>query len=250
MMTRASEDTAPTSSPLLHHKTEQEIGGHTCTIYVQERPDFLLLQPADANDLREMDQEVETIAQSTGARFVLVAIHIARWFDELPPWDAPPVFGKRPFGHGAPATLQAILDIAQHLRHTGFVSAHDCPAILGGYSLAGLFALWAGYHHPFDGIMAASPSIWYPQWLDYAALHAPQAAAFYLSLGDREDRSRTPIMTTVSSCIRRQHDLLLASAVPSTLEWNEGNHFQENGLRSAKGFAWIMNNMGIVRKME
>ena len=181
-----------------------------------------------------MDQEVEAIAQATGARFVLVAVHIARWFDELPPWDAPPVFGKRPFGHGAPATLQSILDIIDHLRSSGLVSSPDCPTILGGYSLAGLFALWAGYQHPFDGIVAASPSIWYPQWLDYAALHTPLSAAFYLSSGDREARSRTLIMTTVSQCIRRQHDLLIASSTPSTLEWNEGNHFQDNGLRTAK----------------
>lgn len=91
--------------------------------------------------------------------------------------------------------------------------------------------------------MAASPSIWYPQWLDYAALHTPLSAAFYLSLGDREDRSRTPIMTTVSQCIRRQHDLLIASSTPSTLEWNVGNHFQDNGLRTAKGFAWVINRI-------
>lgn len=217
-MNRTAEDSEWASSLPLHQKTTREIAGHTCTIYAQERPAFLLIQPADANDLREMDQEVEAIAQATGAHFVLVAVHIARWFDELPPWDAPPVFGKRPFGHGAPATLQSILDIIDHLRSSGLVSSPDCPTILGGYSLAGLFALWAGYQHPFDGIVAASPSIWYPQWLAYAVLHTPLSAAFYLSLGDREDRSRTPIMTTVSQCIRRQHDLLIASSTPSTLE--------------------------------
>lgn len=108
-MNRTAEDSERASSLPLHQKTTREIAGHTCTIYVQEQPAFLLIQPADANDLREMDLEVEAIAQATGARFVLVAVHIARWFDELPPWDAPPVFGKRPFGHGAPATLQSIL---------------------------------------------------------------------------------------------------------------------------------------------
>lgn len=242
-MNRTAEDSERASSLPLHQKTTREIAAHTCTIYVQEQPAFLLIQPADANDLREMDLEMEAIAQATGAHFVLVAVHIARWFDELPPWDAPPVFGKRPFGHGAPATLQSILDIIDHLRSSGLVSSPDCPTILGGYSLAGLFALWAGYQHPFDGIVAASPSIWYPQWLDYAALHTPLSAAFYLSLGDREDRSRTPIMTTVSQCIRRQHNLLIASSTPSTLEWNEGNHFQDNGLRTAKGFAWVINRI-------
>ena len=118
-MNRTAEVSKRASSLPLHQKTTREIAGHTCTIYVQERPAFLLIQPADANDLREMDQEVEAIAQATGAHFVLVAVHIARWFDELPPWDAPPVFGKRPFGHGAPATLQSILDIIDHLRSSG-----------------------------------------------------------------------------------------------------------------------------------
>ncbi len=38
-------------------------------------------------------------------------------------------------------------------------------------------------------------------------------------------------------------DLLIASSTPSTLEWNEGNHFQDNGLRTAKGFAWVINRI-------
>ena len=77
-MNRTAEDSEWASSLPLHQKTTREIAGHTCTIYAQERPAFLLIQPADANDLREMDQEVEAIAQATGAHFVLVAVHISR----------------------------------------------------------------------------------------------------------------------------------------------------------------------------
>ena len=29
-----------------------------------------------------------------------------------------------------------------------------------------------------------------------------------------------------------------------TLEWNEGNHFRDAGLRMAKAFAWVMNQCG------
>ena len=61
-MNRTAEDSERASSLPLHQKTTREIAGHTCTIYAQERPAFLLIQPADANDLREMDQEVEAIA--------------------------------------------------------------------------------------------------------------------------------------------------------------------------------------------
>lgn len=229
-----------TKDNMTHRKEEREMAGHRCTLYLQDNPEYLLLQPADANDRKEMDTEVEAIRKATDARFVLVAIHIDRWFDELPPWPAPPVFGKRPFGDGAAQTLEDIQLIISELKRTKTVPETGVRVLLGGYSLAGLFALWAGYQHPFDGIVAASPSIWYQGWTAYAEQHPPRAAAFYLSLGDREDHSRTKIMTTVSRCIRRQHELLEAAGVRTVLEWNEGNHFQDNGLRTAKGFAWLM----------
>ena len=66
-MNKTAEDSERASSLPLHQKTTREIAGHTCTIYVQEQPAFLLIQPADANDLREMDQEVEAIAQANAA---------------------------------------------------------------------------------------------------------------------------------------------------------------------------------------
>ena len=226
---------------MTHDKIVQDIAGHRCTRYTTAEPEYLLIQPADANDRAEMDLEVEAIEQATTAQFSLVAIHIDRWFDELPPWPAPPVFGKRPFGNGAEATLQSIHHTVADLKAQGGKAENTPRVLLGGYSLAGLFSLWAGYQHSFDGIVAASPSIWYPRWLDYAATHTPRAAAFYLSLGDREDHSRTPIMTTVSRCIRQQHQLLVQGGTPCTLEWNLGNHFQDNGQRTAKGFAWLMN---------
>lgn len=117
--------------------------------------------------------------------------------------------------------------------------------IIGGYSLAGLFALWAGYQsdQPFDAVVAASPSVWYRDWLDYAAVHQPQSDAFYLSLGDREERSRTPILTTIATAIHRQQQLLEQAHIVNVLEWNPGNHFQDNGQRTAKGFVWAMKNL-------
>ena len=40
--------------------------------------------------------------------------------------------------------------------------------ILGGYSLAGLFALWASTQMGlFYGIAATSPSVWFPGWMEF-----------------------------------------------------------------------------------
>ena len=114
--------------------------------------------------------------------------------------------------------------------------------ILGGYSLAGLFVLWAGYQTDrFEGISAASPSVWYPQWVDYISEKRPLAKSVYLSLGDKEEKTRTPVMAQVGNAIRKQHELLLKQKGNTILEWNAGNHFVDSDKRTAKGFAWVMN---------
>ena len=114
---------------------------------------------------------------------------------------------------------------------------------LGGYSLAGLFSLWASYQTDrFAGIAAASPSVWFPGFLPYMKEHENQSRAVYLSLGDKEEKTRNLVMATVGDCIREAHAWLQQCGICSTLEWNPGNHFRDPGLRTAKAFAWIMKN--------
>ena len=60
-------------------------------------------------------------------------------------------------------------------------SLHKKPLIPGGYSLAGLFALWSVFRSDrFKAAAAASPSVWFRGWLDYAASHQPHADYVYL----------------------------------------------------------------------
>ena len=116
--------------------------------------------------------------------------------------------------------------------------------LLGGYSLAGLFALWTAYQtDAFDGIAAASPSVWYPQWIDYASEKRPLVKSIYLSLGDKEDKARNPVMAQVGKAIRKQHELLSGQEINTILEWNAGNHFVDSEKRMAQGFAWLLNNL-------
>ena len=157
--------------------------------------------------------------KATNIPFSLVAIMINDWNQELTPWAAPPVFGKVPFGSGAEKTLEFIT--SQLLTKA---QGHNTHLILGGYSLAGLFALWAGYQtDKFKGITAASPSVWYPQWIDYASENKPLAQSVYLSLGDKEEKAKNPVMSQVGNAIRKQHDLLMEQDVNTILEWNAGN---------------------------
>lgn len=112
---------------------------------------------------------------------------------------------------------------------------------LGGYSLAALFALWAGYQTDrFDGIAAASPSMWFPGLPEYMRSHPMQADAVYLSLGDKEEKTRNPVMAQVGSAIRAGYECLKDAGIDCVLEWNPGNHFRDADLRTAKAFAWLM----------
>ena len=220
-------------------KNEISLNGRGCFLYRDEAATHLLIQPIDEHDLEVLEQEVEAIRNLSDKSFSLVAFMIKDWNQELTPWAAPPVFGKIPFGDGAEKTLEFIT--SQLLPEV----KGDIPyLILGGYSLAGLFALWAGYQtDQFEGIVAASPSVWYPQWIDYASEKSPLAQSVYLSLGDKEEKAKNQVMAQVGNAIRKQHELLNGQKVNTTLEWNPGNHFVDSEKRTAKGFAWVLNNM-------
>ena len=62
----------------------------------------------------------------------------------------------------------------------------------------------------------------------------------YLSLGDREERTRNRVMASVGSRIREAYGLLKAQGIETVLEWNEGNHFKDADIRTAKAFAWAV----------
>lgn len=142
------------------------------------------------------------------------------------------MFGGEAFGAGAERTLREVLTLTGDRSKT---------YILGGYSLAGLFALWAAYQtDAFTAVAAASPSVWFPGFLDYMKANAIHASSVYLSLGDREEKARNPVMASVGERIREVHGLLKEQGVNTILEWNQGNHFRDADLRTARAFAWVM----------
>ena len=67
-----------------------------------------------------------------------------------------------------------------------------------------------------------------------------RAAAVYLSLGDKEEKTRNRVMARVGEAIRGGYSFLKDAGICCTLEWNEGNHFREPDRRTAKAFAWVM----------
>lgn len=171
------------------------------------------------------------------------AFKVDDWNADLSPWEAPPVFGNEAFGGGAEATLRCVTDKLLPELIPQLNCGQDAEIYIGGYSLAGFFALWAAYQtNMFRGVAAASPSVWFPGWIDYAGSNAIRTGRVYLSLGDKEEKTRNPVMRTVGDNIRRQYEMLQGDAhcEECTLEMNQGNHFKEPDIRTAKGFAWLL----------
>ena len=192
----------------------------------------VLIQPVDDHELEELETEINEIRKRVQTDFRLIAVKVEDWNHDLSPWKAPAVFGKEDFGDGAGDMLRFILAQCADRSKTYYI---------GGYSLAGLFSLWAAYQTDvFAGVAAASPSIWFPGFLQYMRENSIRTNAVYLSLGDREEKTRNPVMATVGDCIREGHALLQSGGIRTTLEWNPGNHFKDAGIRTAKAFAWVM----------
>ena len=193
----------------------------------------ILIQMVDDHDLAVIQNEIKNIKEATDD-FYLIAIKVRDWNADLSPWKAPAVFGNEGFGDRAGETLKEVLKLCQDSSKNYYI---------GGYSLAGLFALWAsGRTERFAGVAAASPSIWFPGFVEYMKENRPKCGTVYLSLGDKEEKVRNPVLSGVGDCIRETYTLLREQGVNCTLEWNKGNHFREPDIRTAKAFMWVLGN--------
>ena len=217
-----------------------QIGNRLCRIYGEPHAEYLLLQMTGEHELQSMDNEVVAIAQSAH-RFLFAAIPVESWNDALSPWEAPAVWGKQWFGGKSGETLCLLTEQVIPSLKQQFNFPENVKIILGGYSLAGLFALWASTQTDlFYGIAAASPSVWFPGWKEFEQQHPIQAQRVYLSLGDKEEHTKNAVMAVVGDNIRALHSRLAERGADCTLEWNSGGHFKDADLRTAKAFRWVM----------
>ena len=200
-----------------------------------KQSDIVLIQVVDEHEAASLEREVELINGLTDRDFYLIAVVVDDWNKDLSPWPAPPVYGNEDFGSGADETLAWLLN---NVICNGTTDENDKRRyVLGGYSLAGLFALYSAHKtNVFEGVAAVSPSVWFQGFLKYAKENEIHADYVYLSLGDKEEKAKNKTLSSVGDCIR-ELAVYYNTLTDATLEWNEGNHFAEPEVRMAKGFA-------------
>ena len=219
------------------------IGGRMCRLFGSERPGCILIQPSARHENATLEAEAQKIAQLSQVPFVLATIELEDWMLDLMPWpdgniSRDPEAGK----HGRDTLGYILMDLVPELKGR----YGTLPVILGGYSLGGLFAIWASMQSGcFKAVAAASPSVWIHDWMPFARRHAPMAGCVYLSLGDKEEHVKNQAIARVGDNIRAQYGLLREQLGPErcTLVREEGNHFTDNDGRTARAFAWCMDRL-------
>lgn len=114
---------------------------------------------------------------------------------------------------------------------------------IAGYSLAGLFAVYAAYHtDAFARIVSASGSLWYPDFLEYTQGHTLCRVPdkMYFSLGDREAKTKNHCLCLVEERTRTLYEKYSGQGIPTKFELNPGNHFMDAVGRMARGIRWIL----------
>ena len=179
----------------------------------------------------------------TDKDFGLICISGLDWNRDMSPWPSRAVFkGGDSFSGGADEYLRELTEhvIPDVLSSEGLRPEH---LSIAGYSLAGLFALYALYETDmFSAAASVSGSLWYPGFLEFAKSHAPMGnpERIYLSLGDREEHTKNPVMRTVGDRTRQLKELYEHEGISCTYEENPGNHFREPELRTARAIAWLL----------
>lgn len=179
-------------------------------------------------------------AQKSGLNCALCGVPVADWDGQLSPWPGPAVFGgNSDFSGRADEFLAELLRIGPEV----LTQAGCESACIAGYSLAGLFALYAATRSDwFAGVAAMSASVWYEGFTDYLRAHAPRnpRTRFYLSLGRAEERTRHPVLRMVGDRMREARQILAeAQQRDVPLVMHDGGHYSGVPARIAAGVAWL-----------
>lgn len=193
----------------------------------------ILVQTVDEYDLKNIENEISYIKNNTNKDFCLYAFKVDNWNDDLSPWHADAIFGNNEFKGNGKKTLDEII---------AYLKDESKDYYIGGYSLAALFSLWAAFNtNLFKGVAAASPSVWFNDFDNFVYKNNIKTKNVYLSLGDKEGKTKNQVMKTVKEKIIKINDILLNKEINTLLEFNEGNHFKDADIRTAKAFVWLLN---------
>lgn len=180
-----------------------------------------------------------------GRTATLVTIPVAHWNDALTPWPAPGLYREEPdFGGHAERTLSELVTSVIPAVEAREGLSPTARAICG-YSLGGLFALYALTHcDAFAACACLSGSVWYEGWVEHLReLPLNLAGRFvYLSLGTKERKAARPLLKTVQDRMEECARILQERGATVEYRTGPGKHMQhvperfDAGLTALEGY--------------
>lgn len=174
--------------------------------------------------------------------FTLVTVSGLNWEAELSPWTAGNLFKySEMFTGGADDYLQFLTQQVIPQVETGLNGI--LWRGLAGYSLAGLFTIYALYKTDlFSRAASMSGSLWYPGFKDFAmqSVLCKTPQHLYFSLGDKEARARNQYLKTVQQCTEELTAHYRSLGINTCYELNPGGHYRNIISRSAAGIKWLL----------
>lgn len=174
----------------------------------------------------------------------MIVISGISWDEELSPWKIPPVFHNNNFQGKADIYISELISeiipsVEKKLEEPPTWQA------LAGYSLGGLFAIYTAYKtNYFHGVISISGSLWFPNFIEYMNENeiSNTLKYAYFSLGNKEHKTRNPLMSTVLEKTKEAESILKNKGIITTFQENQGNHFKDQAKRIALGIYWILSN--------
>lgn len=229
----------------------RKLNGKVCYITgVETGYEKIFFWPLGKHEKKEMEHLFDALFPVLKEQScLLAAFEVEDWNGELSPWEAPAVFGTEDFSGQGRKTLEWLVqDCIGYFKTALPGKEGETFLLIGGYSLAGLFALWA-FHETglFRGAASCSGSLWFPGFTEYVKEkedleeHSRKRASVYLSLGEKEAKNRNPLLSTIKERTEELQEYYSSRPeIRAKLEWNPGNHFTEPDKRLQKGFTWLL----------
>ena len=179
------------------------------------------------------------------ANFTLAAISDINWNRDLSPWETPEIRNNRYSFGGADEYISQLTTQIMPEIYTQLQVKPEFTAV-AGYSIAGLFALYAAYRTDvFSRIASVSGSLWFPGFTEFAQSHdfVKTPDLIYLSLGDAEAKTRDKNLAAVQKNTEFIAAFYRSRGIETIFELNPGNHFTDTIGRTAKGIKKIIDTV-------
>lgn len=188
--------------------------------------------------------------------FIILTISNFSWNDDLSPYYQEDVFKNKYSsdfkGKGDIFLNKIVNDILPKVREYLFLK-HNIKLSnigIGGYSLAGLFALYSLYQVDiFSFALINSASLWFNNFIKYIKANkiSKNVSNIYISLGNKEHLTKNSTLSKIKDLTLEVVNYLSSlddHKIKICYKENEGNHFKNNDLRVADSIIYIVNELG------